>query len=111
MPPGQLLEFHVQEEAKDPDAAWAKLASFVGKPAPPKGTPLPHPRSRRSWTNDAMWDYASLATRSAVVGIFLGLHLLNFVIARTLWRVARRLWLGVRSRGFSGKLGSDGKER
>eukprot|EP00932_Pfiesteria_piscicida_P002149 SRR837773.12089.p1 GENE.SRR837773.12089~~SRR837773.12089.p1 ORF type:complete len:343 (+),score=88.41 SRR837773.12089:35-1030(+) len=67
-PPERLLIFDVRKDG------WNKVTRFLGLPDQPEGRPFPHPRSKKSFTNDAVWDHAALGTRVVLVSIFFALQ-------------------------------------
>mmetsp|Transcript_14885 Transcript_14885/g.32149 ORF Transcript_14885/g.32149 Transcript_14885/m.32149 type:complete len:362 (-) Transcript_14885:44-1129(-) len=87
VPPERLLVFDVKVHG------WDDLTNFLEFPAKEKGRPFPHPRSKNSWTNDTLWEYAPVWQQLAVVAILGGLHIVNFAIVRCLCKLGRRLYL------------------
>jgi len=86
VPPERLLIFDVRNHG------WNDLTRFLGFPDQPAGRSFPHPRSKKSFTNDAVWDHSSMEQRVALVAIFLALHAVNFAVLRWAWALARRLY-------------------
>jgi len=86
VPPERLLVFDVRRHG------WSDLTQFLGVPAQPVDRAFPHPRSKDSWTNDSVWDLASSEKKMALVGLYVVLHVINYVLIMEGLRALRRLW-------------------
>lgn len=81
--PDKLLVFDIRKQG------WAELGHFLQLPTPRKDTPLPHPRSKNSWTNDEKV-HAHPITAFICGIICVAIHIFNCIVIKTvlswLWR-------------------------
>merc|ERR1712232_540818 len=80
VPKERLLIFDIRKHG------WDQVTEFLGLPRQPVGRKFPHPRSKKSFTNDAVWDHSSLEKRIALVAIFTTLHIVNYLVLELLLR-------------------------
>lgn len=85
-PAHRLLEFDVRRHG------WDEFARFLGVPAPPAGTPFPHPRSKHARTNEPVFENHPL-TGGTVWFLLAAMHAANFFLMaaalQALWAAAR----------------------
>jgi len=81
--PNRLLVFDIRKHG------WSELGQFLNLPTPAPGTPMPHPRSKRSWTNDEKVQ-AHPRIACCCCFIFIAIHVVNCIVIKTmlvwLWR-------------------------
>lgn len=87
VPPERLLIFDVRKHG------WNDLTRFLGFPDKPAGKLFPHPRSKNSFTNDAVWDHAAIEKQVGLVAIFLALHVINYTVMKRIFNLLKASWL------------------